>query len=946
MSVFLLVTLFLILLLFPIGYALIVYKRHDGEVLKIQQDRTRDPRYFGKSFSTMIKQELSHAGGGKIRLSKDEELLDAGQEDLPDQECDKLVIANQEVFETPPDMTFFKEIYGSQSICIGDNTLLRAVYADKHLIIGSQTEVVRWIDAQGTVAIYDNCDLGISASSASVMSIGKNCSFQRLFAPVVLFGQYPDEELISTTARHGEIYRLKVQRNKRRNISYIKDSMIDKNGVVPFTVISKNDLIVTENLVVQGDIRSSQGIWLCDGAVVCGNLFAEKDVILGKNTCVLGNVFTQGSIKIQDGAVVGRKENTSSVIARDHILIEQRACVFGYVGCEGKGKVWPLLPEENQAREIDMRFLNHPDAIVRVSFETVEAYNGVNELGYRNCHSLKEVVIPEGVTKINRSMFFGCDNLENVVLPSTLQVIDDYAFAECRKLRGIQFEALTLLNRIGAHAFENCHSLRQVVLPRMVETIGNAAFAGCNQLASFRFTNPDHLQRLGTHVWKATLVQKENIHLPKELLADGESLFSDPQEWKELKREEAAERAVEIHLGEFSLYRRLSIARYSKERKRTHAIKVKKYRPVRNRKQMIRRNILIGFASLVSICAITMASTWYYTNWNERMTLESEVIEIKNLYHNQGLLEDIEMDQTPDQVTEQFVIYEDRVLQRYAGTQEQIDKGVELFKRISESIPEPVSQHVMVVPGRIQYEDSAEPYRNGMYEAVSSFYDGIPTKMNRIDLFKALEPYQDRYLFYRTAPNWTAEGAYYGVNTLMASMGKELPELTAYEESMYQSFKGTLWNQVKSADVDAAGLYNDRLYYYLLPQVNQWGMLYSRDDDGEIEKLKSPVISKSRFQVNSFIGGIYSHAILEGIPSNGKTVMLVGDDNMDIAASYFLSEYETVYVVNSNYYKEKARGIQNIFKNYEVSDVVFILGADTLASNDQLALLNKVFLGQ
>ena len=60
---------------------------------------------------------------------------------------------------------------------------------------------------------------------------------------------------------------------------------------------------------------------------------------------------------------------------------------------------------------------------------TMNEYNYEHPVGFRYDLSLTEVIIPEGVEFIRRSMFFGCKNLVKVVIPKSVRVIEDYAFS-------------------------------------------------------------------------------------------------------------------------------------------------------------------------------------------------------------------------------------------------------------------------------------------------------------------------------------------------------------------------------------------------------------------------------------------------------------------------------------------------------------------------------------
>lgn len=80
--------------------------------------------------------------------------------------------------------------------------------------------------------------------------------------------------------------------------------------------------------------------------------------------------------------------------------------------------------------------------------KTVEVPQGIKKIGYRafagNIGSdleLEEILLPEGVTEIEKQAFSGC-RAKRIVLPSTLRYIREGAFLSCRGLKEILLPGL------------------------------------------------------------------------------------------------------------------------------------------------------------------------------------------------------------------------------------------------------------------------------------------------------------------------------------------------------------------------------------------------------------------------------------------------------------------------------------------------------------------------
>lgn len=520
--------LFVFLLIIPLVGAGIYYKKKESKILLINQKKIRDPRYFGKSFANLIEMNLFNATDNTIILSKPESFLCADHRDDINNTVEELVIARKYDYVASNVDEYKKEVYGGKNIIFYNHKYLkiRAAYSKENMIVGSSTDISRWIDADGTLAIYDNCNLGISASSRIAMSIGRSCSFRRLYAPEIKIGQYPGDPVDARDGKNPKIYNMPIKMNKEKRIENITSEMIDEEGVVGYTIISKENLRITENIIIQGDVRSNRGIRLNDGAVVCGNVFAEEDIYLGKNACILGNVFSQENIYLEEGAVIGQKGRICSVIARNKITFEKRNFVFGYVSCEKRGLILPEnLEDESPLREENV-FLKEPSKKRILKFKNLNEYQDVDKEGFRNRKDLEEVIVPKGATTIAKSMFFNCTSLKKVDLPFELKRIMSYSFADCNSLKDISLSKPLNLEIIGTSAFENCESLLYIEIPNLVKSIGGAAFAGCSSLKKVSFMEDSNLLALEDHSFNGCR-SLEEIEIPKNVEKIGVSAFRD-----------------------------------------------------------------------------------------------------------------------------------------------------------------------------------------------------------------------------------------------------------------------------------------------------------------------------------------------------------------------------------------------------------------------------------
>lgn len=527
----LVVVVFVVMLLFPVVGSYAMYRRGAADVLFINADKTKDPRFFAKSFNRMIMRAFdSYEGGRNLVLSRKPEPFYMSTDVIPET-CDRIVVSIDDAFDTGEVKSFEREVYACGSVLVRPRSEVRALYAMESASLGEGSIVDRWIDAEGVLSVYDDCNLGVSASSASHLVIGRNCSFRRLYAPVIDVGTYYDEledptPLSRTPFVSREIIWGKASLGEAdRDEGFDSDDASD-NGVVVGTVITPHNLKVLEDIVVAGGIRSHNSVRLCDRAVVFGNVFAEEGVIIGEGCRVLGTIFCQDDVRIGDGAVIGVKGQERSIVARGHIVFEGRARVYGYVTTEGGGRIAPDEETGDDAGRLSGRTIvvNPLEAASAVVAEPTLEELGLVSSAYRKNDSVVSARISSGATEVPRSMFYCCTRLASLEFPDTIERIDDFAFFGCERLEQIDLRHCTALREIGASAFEGCSALTRVYLPYQIESIGEGAFRNCAKLKHVPMGRLRALREIGPHAFQGC-ASLSMAKLPGQLVSIGMSAF-------------------------------------------------------------------------------------------------------------------------------------------------------------------------------------------------------------------------------------------------------------------------------------------------------------------------------------------------------------------------------------------------------------------------------------
>ncbi|MBQ9593632.1 MAG: leucine-rich repeat domain-containing protein, partial [Lachnospiraceae bacterium] len=109
------------------------------------------------------------------------------------------------------------------------------------------------------------------------------------------------------------------------------------------------------------------------------------------------------------------------------------------------------------------------------------ALTSIGSYAFGECNkAFTDIVIPEGVTKIERNTFYCCMSAESVTLPQSLKQIGEKAFCGCTSLKKLEIPAgVTSLGRAFA---QNCRSMEELIIRSEKYTLDWNGLYGCSSL--------------------------------------------------------------------------------------------------------------------------------------------------------------------------------------------------------------------------------------------------------------------------------------------------------------------------------------------------------------------------------------------------------------------------------------------------------------------------------
>ena len=253
------------------------------------------------------------------------------------------------------------------------------------------------------------------------------------------------------------------------SITVLPEAIVDEQSIS----ISENELPYTwHNQEINGSGVYTYAIPYtqteCDSAIYILNVEVETDTL--ENKCGddlywiydTGNLTITGTGDMYDYTPTSMPWQTLNKEIRTILLPDEMSSIgaFAFTDCY----YLPSINIPSSVVTINDGAFENCRLLSTISFANNGQLTTIGCWAFYNCHELKNVVIPEGVTKIGHAAFYGCTYLKDLTLPASLQSIADNGFAGCSKLAHIQVNAI-IPPQVNARTFEEVDRSIPVIVP-------------------------------------------------------------------------------------------------------------------------------------------------------------------------------------------------------------------------------------------------------------------------------------------------------------------------------------------------------------------------------------------------------------------------------------------------------------------------------------------------
>ena len=165
---------------------------------------------------------------------------------------------------------------------------------------------------------------------------------------------------------------------------------------------------------------------------------------------------------------------------------------FAFEGCNSM-KAFHVAKENQYYKDEDgilfdiegKTLIVYPSAKEGTSYTVPDGCTRVDDYAFMGCTHLESINI-DNITELGEDAFYYCTSLKNIRVPDTITKFEGSVFGNCSSLESIQMPAK--LESIGSGCFYSCFMLKEIEIPETVTAIFDNAFFNCASLKTIHLT--------------------------------------------------------------------------------------------------------------------------------------------------------------------------------------------------------------------------------------------------------------------------------------------------------------------------------------------------------------------------------------------------------------------------------------------------------------------------
>ncbi|WP_457652663.1 bactofilin family protein [Rhodocaloribacter sp.] len=224
------------------------------------------------------------------------------------------LLAPDRPWRLPPSFVLDRELYAPRALHCGPDSDFFALFGEEEIDLGPGSVVRRWLHGKGRVAAARGTRLHGNASSESALHLADGCAFERLQAPVIVFGEAGPAAPTIHVRGERILYRPRGCFHETAARTYVHGDLdVPPRHRLEGNVVVTGRLRIGAGAHLTGSLKAHGDVTLGEDVSIDGNVFAGGDVRLGARSLVRGVVSAEGALVVETGARLGSPERPTTV---------------------------------------------------------------------------------------------------------------------------------------------------------------------------------------------------------------------------------------------------------------------------------------------------------------------------------------------------------------------------------------------------------------------------------------------------------------------------------------------------------------------------------------------------------------------------------------------------------------------------------------------------------
>ena len=260
----------------------------------------------------------------------------------------------------------------------------------------------------------------------------------------------------------------------------------------------------------------------------------------------------------------------------------------------------------------------------------------------------------------------------------------------------------------------------------------------------------------------------------------------------------------------------------------------------------------------------------------------------------------------------------------------QIDANLFAIESLVANAGVPV--YLALVPGAAEILSDVLPKNapcDSQMELIQQIYSA--TSAETIDMYSALFPHKDEYIFYRTDHHWTSLGAYYGYTALMDAMNMPSLSLDSFQRHIVsEDFFGTIYSTSGMSWVEP-----DVVETFVQPSENLKILRFPEGEAVEGTLYNMSFLAK-KDKYATFLGGNVPLVRITTGQIGAPSLLIIRDSYMDCQVPFLLDSFSEIHMIDLRYYK---LSLKDYIDTNDVDSILICYSINTFSTDSSIFLM-------